>query len=454
MISVMRLSGLFIALVALVAGVPVMAAGKVALVIANSSYQAVARLPNPGRDAVLVTKTLREAGFETIDVANDLDQAGMDRALRAFGAKARGAEVALIYYAGHGIEVGGRNFLIPVDARLQTSNDLYLETTPLESVMRMVQGASIRIILLDACRQNPFTAMRVADQGRSIGRGLGRVEPPSQTLVMYAAKEGTIAADGSGANSPFATALSRRLAAPGQPINRIFRQVRDDVMRATSNGQQPVIYDQTSSDDYYFRPDTGGATAAVPVGLKPAAPAPVMPTPAPVAAASAGRFTVPYPYRATPPAPGGPAPATEEMLRLAASGSPSIYTFENYLRGYPQGEYAEQALAGLYTALVDGRSGPAPAKYRGDRMRLLTNDDYPPAALRAEQQGRADATLLINEFGRAENCGVVNSSGSIALDQATCDILMRRARFYPALDAQGRITRGSVTESITWRIPR
>src|SRR5260221_7276896 len=173
---------------------------RVALVIGNGAYQNVAGLPNPPRDAGLIQDALKQAGFE-VTLANDLDHDGLVKALRTFGKAADGADWAVLYYAGHGIEIGGVNYLIPVDAKLETDRDVGFEAVPLDQVMSAIEGArTLRLVILDACRNNPFvTAMhKSANAGRGVGRGLARVEPDPSTLVAYSARDGTIAADGNG----------------------------------------------------------------------------------------------------------------------------------------------------------------------------------------------------------------------------------------------------------------
>ena len=138
----------------------------------------------------------------------------------------------MVFYAGHGIEVDGRNFLVPVDARLASDQDVEFEAIPLELVSRAVSRASgLRLVVLDACRENPLAvSMQRAGATRSIGRGLARVEPSGETLVAYAAKEGTVAADGEGRNSPYSAALLRHLEEPGLEVGLMFRRVRDAVL--------------------------------------------------------------------------------------------------------------------------------------------------------------------------------------------------------------------------------
>ena len=228
---------------------------RVALVLGNSGYTSVAALPNPRRDAALVADALRSNGFQSVSVANDLTRENLFDALRTFAAVAEKAEWALVYYAGHGIEVGGVNYLIPVDAKLATDRDVQFEAVPLDYILGAVEGAKrLRVVLLDACRDNPFAArMRRINASRSIGRGFASIEPEAGTLVVYAAKHGQTAADGDGANSPFASAVVKRLMTPGLEIRKLFDLVRDDVMETTSRRQQPYTYGSVpGNEDFYF----------------------------------------------------------------------------------------------------------------------------------------------------------------------------------------------------------
>lgn len=234
---------------------PVDRGPRVALVIGNGAYRNVPVLGNPSRDAAAVAAALRKVGFQKVIVENDLRKDRLEAALREFGRVAEGADWALIYYAGHGIEMSGVNYLIPVDARLETDRDVGLETVPLNHVMGAVEGAKkLRLVLLDACRDNPFAnQMRRTSASRSIGRGLAPVEPQTGSLVVYAAKDGETALDGDGGNSPFATAFIRELATPGIEIRKLFDLVRDDVLEATNNKQQPFTYGSVPGrQDFYF----------------------------------------------------------------------------------------------------------------------------------------------------------------------------------------------------------
>jgi uncharacterized caspase-like protein len=240
---------------------------RVALVIGNSAYKAVPELPNPRRDAQLIADALKKLGFEKVVLANDLAREAMIAVLRSFASDADKADWALIYYAGHGLEAGGINYMIPVDARLVTDRDVQYEAVPLDQVMSATEGArKLRLVLLDACRNNPFANRIVrTTASRGIGRGLAQVEPDVGTLVVFAAKDGQVALDGDGQFGPFAQALAKNLPMPGVEINKFFRLVRDDVMDATGRQQQPFVYGSvTGREDFYFTPPAGAAAAPQP----------------------------------------------------------------------------------------------------------------------------------------------------------------------------------------------
>jgi uncharacterized caspase-like protein len=244
---------------------------RVALVIGNSSYTSAPALPNPARDAATVAQAFREAGFTTVQIKTDLGYDEMRRALRDFSAEADKADWAVVYFAGQGLEMGGQNFLVPVDARLKSDRDIQFEAVPLDQVQSSIEGAKkLRLVILDACRNNPFLQqMTRTVASRPIGRGLARVEPEGGTLIAYAAKAGQVALDGEGENSPFVTALVKHLQVPGLEINMLFRSVRDEVLSATGRQQEPFVYGSLPSESFYF------VTAA----LLPAPPASVHPDP-------------------------------------------------------------------------------------------------------------------------------------------------------------------------------
>lgn len=247
----------------LVSAAPALA-NKVAMVIGNSAYRHVAPLTNPQNDARDVGARLETLGF-SVSYLYDADYAGMRRALRDFKDVANNADVAILYYAGHGIEVGRENFLVPADARLASDTDVSFEAVPMSNAVLAVEGARrLSLVIVDACRDNPFAAqMKRANGTRSIGRGLGRIEPAGNTLVAYAAKEGTVAADGDGRNSPYATALIEYLPKQGVEIGLMFRQVRDRVLALTNGQQEPFLYGSISADPFFFVAPGGNVTVEV-----------------------------------------------------------------------------------------------------------------------------------------------------------------------------------------------
>ncbi len=247
---------------------PASAAKRVALVIGNSAYQNVALLPNPVNDGAVIAAMLKNAGFDVVDSRHDLPANEMRRALRDFADRARDADIAVIYYAGHGMEVDGTNYLIPVDAKLERDSDVYDEALSLDRVLVSIEPAKqLRLVILDACRDNPFAkSMKRTLVSRAIGRGLAQVEPASpNTLIAYSAKAGSTAMDGDSKNSPFTLALSKHLTTPGLDVRRAFGFVRDDVLKTTNNRQEPFVYGSLGGDDVPLVP--------VPVAA-PAAPAP------------------------------------------------------------------------------------------------------------------------------------------------------------------------------------
>ena len=246
---------------------PALAEKRVALVIGNSAYKNVTRLQNPINDAAAVVSMFKRAGFDSVDAKLDLGIGDMRRALREFGNKTRDADVAVIYYAGHGIELDGTNYLIPIDATLETDTDVLDETFALDRVLFAVEPAKqLRLVILDACRDNPFAKkMKRTVGSRAIGRGLAKVEPSSpNTMIAFAAKAGATASDGDRKNSPFATALVDHLTKPGLDLRKAFGFVRDDVLKATNHAQEPFVYGSLGGNDVSLVP-AAPAAAATPV---------------------------------------------------------------------------------------------------------------------------------------------------------------------------------------------
>jgi WD40 repeat protein len=240
------------------------AQSRVALVIGNSTYQNVSALPNPVNDANDISESLKRLGFDVKTLTNATFD-DMRRALIGFGQQARSAEFAVVFFAGHGMEIGGENWLIPVDAQLTTDLDVANETIGLQSLTRAVSNATrLGLVILDACRSNPFLPrMQRTNLTRAVDRGFTRVEPNDNVLVAYSARDGTTANDGSGRNSPFTGSLLKNIETPGLEITFLFRIVRDEVMTATKREQQPFIYGSLSRDFVYFKPPAAASEPSV-----------------------------------------------------------------------------------------------------------------------------------------------------------------------------------------------
>jgi len=228
---------------------------KVALIVGNGAYRNVAPLDNPPRDAKLLASTFRELGFATVTLAPDLSRDKFFATLHEFGMEAEKADWAVVYYAGHGMEIGGVNYLIPVDARLKADSDAETQAVALEQVIAAVAGArKLRLVMLDACRDNPFEkTMQRTIALKLVNRGFSNIEPEAGFMVVYAAKHGETALDGDSANSPFATVLARVIKEPKIEVRKLFDIVRDDVWKATNRTQQPFTYGSLPGrEDFYF----------------------------------------------------------------------------------------------------------------------------------------------------------------------------------------------------------
>ena len=239
----------------LVGTVSTSAADRVALVIGNGTYHKVPTLPNPTRDATDIGRALERLNFKVTQLSN-ASAAEMRKAIVDFGRATEGSEMAVVFYAGHGMEVGGENWLIPTDAELRSDTDVESEAVSLRSINLQVSKAhQLGLVILDACRNNPFAAkMQRSLRTRAVTRGLAPTEPTDNVLVAYAARDGTTANDGDGRNSPFTTALLRNIETPGLEISFLFRNVRDEVMSATKREQQPFVYGSLSKEAIYLKP--------------------------------------------------------------------------------------------------------------------------------------------------------------------------------------------------------
>jgi hypothetical protein len=218
---------------------------RVALTIGNSAYKNVPQLSNPVRDAAAVAALLRGSGFDVVEARTNLGVAEMRRAVSDFSDMVSDADIAVVYYAGHGIEVDGSNYMIPVDAVLKRDIDVDDEAVSLDRILRILDPVKrLRLVILDACRDSPFAnSMKRTLGTRAVTRGLAKVEPSSSdTLIAYSAKAGSVASDGDGPNSPFTAALLKHIATPGLDLRLAFGRVRDEVMKTTKNRQEPFVY--------------------------------------------------------------------------------------------------------------------------------------------------------------------------------------------------------------------
>jgi hypothetical protein len=304
---------------------------RVALVVGNSAYQNTSELRNPSNDAADVTAALKRLGFKVTD-GRDLDKRAMERAIRQFGLSLEGADVALFFYAGHGIQVGGQNHLIPVDARLASEGDVDFETLPLSLVLKqMEREAKTSLVLLDACRDNPLArnlARTMGTRAITIGTGLAEVKTGIGTLIGFSTQPGNVAADGIGRNSPYAGALLKHIESSGKDVSGILVDVRNDVLRATNGTQVP--WEHTSlTGQVYFRD----------------APAPP-----------------PEPAHAVPASPSGRNYDKEMEIVFwnAVKDSKSPALLKAYLDRFPNGTFAGLARVYMEEADKGGRAAAAP----------------------------------------------------------------------------------------------
>src|SRR5437763_10591007 len=341
---------------------PALAEKRVALVLGNSAYQNVARPRNPVNDGTVIAATLKNAGFDVVEERHDLPAAETRRALRDFADRARDADIAVVYYAGHGIEVDGTNYLIPVDAKLERDTDVYDEAFSLDRVLLAIEPAKqLRLVILDACRDNPFAkTMKRTVASRAVGRGLAKVEPASpNTMIAFAAKAGSTASDGDSQNSPFAAAVVEHLPKPGLDLRRAFGVVRDEVLKNTANKQEPYVYGSLGGDD---------------VPLVPAKPSAAGPQADPQAA-------VRRDY--------------ELALQLATRDG-----WEAFLSQYPDGFYANLAKGQLKKIAAEEARGSA-----AEKARLAEQEKARLAAEGAKEAEQARAAAAAKAAGEARIAG-------------------------------------------------
>lgn len=333
------------------------AADRVALVVGNSAYRAVPALPNPTNDANAVAAALERLGFDVL-TGIDLDQQAMRRLVRDFGSRLNGAEVALFFYAGHGIQVAGRNYLLPIDAELESEADLDFAAVPADLVLRqMDHGADTKLVILDACRNNPFTRALTRSMGATravdaLGRGLARLDAPGGSLIAFATDPGDVALDGSGRHSPFTEALLDHIETPGLEVNLLLTRVRADVYRTTGERQRPWTSSSLIGEIYLAPGDA---------------------TPAPAASAP------------------DPDTALEIALWNAAERGNTAADYQAYLDRYPEGVFA-----GLARSRAERFAGTAPAD------REAAEPATPPTETAALDPEAAEDALALSTADRRE----------------------------------------------------
>jgi formylglycine-generating enzyme required for sulfatase activity len=298
---------LFVSLVA----APAAAEKRVALVIGNSTYVNVPRLSNPANDAKLMADTLKALGFTLVGGKEqlDLDKAAIDRVVQAFGAQLQGADVGLFYYAGHGVQVRGANYLVPVGANPVKEADVDFQMLDTNLVLRQMEsaGARLNVVILDACRNNPFGGRGL----RSAGNGLAQMQAPEGTLISFATQPGNTALDGDDAHSPYTKALTQTIRRPGLGIFDAFNEVGLAVKRATNGAQQPWVSSSPIAGSFFF------------------AGAPATPTPA---------------IAASPASPIDPCAAAADHWR-SAEGIGTLAVFEDHIARFPSCAFAGLARA-------------------------------------------------------------------------------------------------------------
>jgi Caspase domain len=250
-----------VALLVLSSNAFALAEKRVALVVGNSNYRSVPVLANPANDARLVANTLSALGFELVGggAQLNLDKPGFDRAVLSFGRQMQGADVGLFYYAGHGIQVRGSNYLVPVDANLTREADVDFQMLDTQLVLRQMEGSrtKLNLVILDACRNNPFGGRGL----RSASGGLAQMQAPDGTLISFATQPGNVAVDGTTGHSPFTEALASTMRKPGLGLFEVFNNVGLAVKKATGGEQQPWLSSSPISGSFYFAGRGSGAVS-------------------------------------------------------------------------------------------------------------------------------------------------------------------------------------------------
>jgi len=248
----MRLRPMLLLLLPILAASEARAEKRIALVVGNAAYQSVTPLVNPQNDATLIAETLRGVGFTLIggSAQLDLDKIAFDRAVQAFGNKLVGADVALFYYAGHGVQIRGSNYLVPISANPVREADVDFQMIDVALILRQMEGSGTRLnlVILDACRNNPFGGRNL----RSADSGLAQIRAPEGTLLSFATQPGNVALDGTDGHSPYTRALAETIRQPGLDVFQTFNQVGLVVKRTTGGSQQPWVSTSPIDGSFYF----------------------------------------------------------------------------------------------------------------------------------------------------------------------------------------------------------
>ena len=391
---------------------------RIALVIGNAAYQNTARLNNPTNDASDVGAALQRLGFDVVE-GRDLDKRAMERLIRQFGIKLAGADVALFFYAGHGLQVGGLNYLVPTDARLAGEGDVDFESLPLNLVLKqMEREAKTSVVLLDACRDNPLArnlARTMGTRSSYIGQGLAEVRTGVGTLIAFSTQPGYVALDGAGRNSPYAEALLKHVEMPGRDVSGVLVEVRNDVLKATAGKQVPWEHTSLTGQVY----------------LK-AAPAPASATESAKVPAAKSKDT-----------------GLEIALWNSVRDSKSIAMLEAYLEQYPDGTFA--GLARVMVGQLKGASAKAPEPARVAALpevkAAVPDTQALPRALQAELKrvgcdpGQVDgqwggkAKEALADFGRYAKVSIPSQEPTAAALEA---VMSRKDQVCPLECGQGK----------------
>lgn len=365
---------------------PGFAETRIALVIGNGAYRNVPRLPNPPNDAKAVAAALRRSGFDTI-VATDLDERGMEDAAIRFARTARTADVALFYYSGHALQFNGVNYLAPVDAKLSDESDLRRMTRVDEIVSDLEQAKSLRILVLDSCRDNPLAEQLRRSIGRTralpIGSGLAKIDAPQGMIMAFATQAGHTAEDGDGANSPYTTAFLKHIEEQNE-IGTIFREVSEDVYERTKHSQLPEL-SLSIIGRFYLRGEPQASNEAGPAN------------PAPPAAVN----------------------TTSSDFDDAVSVD-SVAGWDAFLERHPEGSYAD--LARERKARLEDKNSGKPAR---DEAKLASLE---PSAEKTDPQASLDLPTALQTELRRVGCNTGSVDGKWnAASQAAMELFNKHA---------------------------